>query len=102
MRPVCLEYEGTPAIATQYLFGPDLLVTPVYTENVKDILVSLPLTKGYTWIHIWSGTAYQGGQTVNVAAPLGEPAVFYRSDSAYSSSFEKLRAESSEVNCIIG
>ncbi|XP_055883372.1 sulfoquinovosidase-like [Biomphalaria glabrata] len=102
MRPVCLEYEGTPATATQYLFGPDLLVTPVYTENVKDILVSLPLTKGYTWIHIWSGTAYQGGQTVNVAAPLGEPAVFYRSDSAYSSSFEKLRAESSEVNSIIG
>ncbi|KAH9503598.1 hypothetical protein Btru_066941 [Bulinus truncatus] len=102
MRPVNLMYDSTPALPNQYFFGPDLLVAPVYTESVKQSQVTLPSTSGYTWVHLWTGAPYQGGQTVDVAAPLGEPAVFYRSDSTYINTFEKMKGETPHSEVIIG
>ena len=44
------------------------------------------LTKMYTyrritWVHLWSGDVYTGGEVMSVEAPFGYPAVFYRLDS---------------------
>lgn len=45
---------------------------------------------GYEWVHLWTRTSYEGGQTILVPVPLGQPAVFYRSDSAFKQVFESL------------
>lgn len=36
------------------------------------------LPSGATWFHIWTGERYEGGQSVDIAAPLGSPPVFSR------------------------
>ncbi|CAL1539006.1 unnamed protein product [Lymnaea stagnalis] len=103
IRPMKLIYEDDDAPYSQYLFGPDLLVAPVFTEMINEWPVVLPGgSDAYNWIHLWSGTAYRGGQTVTVAAPLGQPPVFYRSDSTYKQDFERLKNESKMADPIIG
>lgn len=78
-RPLFLHYEhddATYAIQDQYLFGPDILVAPVHRADCNSWQVYLP--KGDEWVHLWSQDAYQGGQQVTVAAPIGQPPVFVR------------------------
>ena len=92
-RPLALHYEAdraTWAIHDQYLYGRELLVAPVHKSGVQRWRAYLP--QGETWIHLWSGTACEGGQTVEVAAPLGEIPVFYRKGSARESLFLSLRS----------
>lgn len=60
----------------EYLFGPDLLVAPVLYEGMTEREVYLP--EGAVWKHVWSGAVYQGGQTVQIKAPLEEIPVFIR------------------------
>ncbi|XP_059141193.1 sulfoquinovosidase-like [Physella acuta] len=88
--PVSVVYEGSPSPYSQFLFGSDLLVAPVCQENVQDLWVSLPVSRGYDWVHLWTRTSYTGGQTILVPVPLGQPAVFYRSDSAFRQVFDSL------------
>jgi sulfoquinovosidase len=88
-RPLFLHFEDDPrAYESQiaYLFGADLLVAPVIDAGVKRWRTYLPA--GAAWIHIWSGTEYAGGADVEVAAPLGEPPVFYRKGSAHRELFD--------------
>ena len=47
--------------------------------------------RGETWVHVWSGETFEGGE-VTVAAPLGQPPVFYRSASPFAGLFAGLRA----------
>lgn len=92
-RPLALHYEAdcaTWAIHDQYLYGRELLVAPVHKSGVRRWRAYLP--QGETWIHLWSGTACEGGQTVEVAAPFGEIPVFYRKGSARESLFLSLRS----------
>jgi alpha-glucosidase len=92
-RPLALHYEAdraTWAIHDQYLYGRELLVAPVHKSGVRRWRAYLP--QGETWIHLWSGTSFDGGQTVEVAAPLGELPVFYRKGSARESLFLSLRS----------
>ncbi|MBN3803823.1 alpha-glucosidase [Paraburkholderia sp. Ac-20336] len=82
-RPLFLHYEqdrATYAIQDHYLYGRDLLVAPVHAADVTQWRVYLP--QGDAWTHLWSGTCYEGGQHVEVAAPLGEPPVFVRHGAA--------------------
>lgn len=91
-RPLFLHHEddaATYAIQDSYLYGRDLLVAPVWKAAETKREVYLP--KGERWIHIWSGTAYEGGQTVSVEAPLGKPAVFRREGAAMTDLFDGLR-----------
>lgn len=71
----------------QFLVGSELLVAPVLDPNRDEVQVHLPAGK---WIHLWSGTAH-GDQSsavqLTIAAPLGEPAVFYREGSAVGERF---------------
>ena len=58
------------------LLGPDLLVAPVHAAGATRWSAYLP--QGDAWIHLWSGAAFDGGQRVEVDAPLGQPPVFVR------------------------
>lgn len=78
-RPLVLQYQddaSTYDIFDQYLYGPDLLIAPIYEAEQTNRQVYLP--KGETWIHIWSNEAYDGGQSITLQAPIGQPAVLIR------------------------
>jgi sulfoquinovosidase len=91
-RPLFLHYEEDPRAyesQTSYLFGPDLLVAPVIAAGALRWRTYLPA--GETWVHVWSEAEYAGGQDVEVAAPLGEPPVFYRRRSEHRALFNGLK-----------
>ena len=69
-----------------YFLGPDLFVCPVIDRHAKERRVSLP--EG-SWVHLWTGKPYGGGQSFTVEAPLGRLPVFYREGSAYSELFRE-------------
>ena len=62
-------------ISDQFMIGDDLLVAPVVTEGATTKSVYFP--EG-TWFNVWTGESVQGGQRIEVAAPLGSPPVFSR------------------------
>ena len=66
-------------VADQYLFGPAFLVAPVTTFKATSRPVYLPA--GTTWIDFDTGTRYQGGQTIEAAAPLQRMPLFVRAGS---------------------
>lgn len=79
IRALFLDFPADPVAWTvedQFLFGPDILVSPVTTRGVDRRSVYLPA--GEEWTDPWSGHLHAGGQTVEVPAPLGRPAVFLR------------------------
>lgn len=88
-RPLFMHYENDEksyGIQYEYLFGRDILVSPVYEEGKTTWKTYLPEDE---WIHLWSGKEYNGGD-VEVEAPLGFPPVFYRKNSSYVELFEKV------------
>ncbi|QCR37851.1 alpha-glucosidase [Nissabacter sp. SGAir0207] len=91
MRPLLLHYEDDPRtwdLGYQYLLGRDLLVAPVHQPGQHEWRLYLPHDQ---WVHLWSGEPYDGGREVTVAAPLGQPPVFYRRDSQWATLFAGLR-----------
>ncbi|MFP2469436.1 alpha-glucosidase [Pseudescherichia vulneris] len=91
MRPLFLHYENdahTYDLKYQYLFGRDLLVAPVYEQGRSDWTLYLPQD---AWINAWTGECHSGGENVTVAAPLGQPPVFYRANSEWQPLFASLR-----------
>jgi alpha-glucosidase len=81
MAPVFLYYPEDPFFTCkdQYMLGPDLLIAPVLKEGAISRNVRFP---GGRWRHLFTGQFYTSGDH-EVTAPLGEPPVFYRDDSAY-------------------
>jgi alpha-glucosidase len=63
----------------EFMVGDYLLAAPVYTQGDTTRTVYLPYAPGVGWYHWWSNTRYSGGNTVTVAAPLGELPLFVRS-----------------------
>jgi alpha-glucosidase (family GH31 glycosyl hydrolase) len=66
-----------------FYLGPDLYVAPVLDPGQTSVEVYLPNAKDQSnssatasYTHVWSGETYDGGQTVTVPAPYGQPAVF--------------------------
>lgn len=89
-RPVFIHYEDEMAaydLQYEYLFGPDIYIKPVVQPNQHVQELILPLDD---WIHLWSGTLYQGGKTISVECPIGYPPVFYRLKSKFKELFEKI------------
>ncbi len=71
MRPLFVDFADDPAcysIEDEYMFGPDILVAPVLEAQVRSRRVYLPANT--TWKDAWTGQEYEGGQWVDVPAPL--------------------------------
>ena len=88
MRPLFMHYDDAACldIAYEYLFGSDLLVSPVYKQNVTEWEVYLPEDN---WIHLFTKESYRGG-IVKVPAELGNIPVFYRKDSQFEELFNSI------------
>ena len=81
MRPLAYEFPGDSkcrGIDDQYMLGPRYLVAPVTTQNATKRQVYFPA--GAEWVHVFhpDRAPIDGGQTVSVAAPLGEIPAFTR------------------------
>ena len=79
MRPLFLEYPRDPSsflVEDEYLFGPDLLVAPILDAGGRSRRVYLP--DGPAWTDAWTGITHQGGQTIQVDAPLERIPLFLR------------------------
>ncbi|QCI99660.1 alpha-glucosidase [Agrobacterium larrymoorei] len=91
-RPLFLHHEGdrqTYEIQDAYLYGTELLVAPIWQAGQSERTVYLP--QSTEWVHIWSGSVHEGGQEVTIAAPLGQPPVFYRKDAKNAELFAGIR-----------
>jgi len=79
MRPLFYEFpQDKKAWETEdaFLFGPQLLVAPILYAGKTSRSVYLP--EGATWQDVWNGDTFEGGQIVNVPAPLNEIPLFIR------------------------
>lgn len=91
VRALVLHYPADLTAQTlmdQFLLGSDILVAPVFTPGQRHRKVYLPAGN---WTHLWSGQQYHSAQNrwVTVPAPLGEPPVFFVSDSAAGQSLRQ-------------
>lgn len=71
MRPLFYDFPEDPAcweVEDSYMFGSDLLVSPVMEAGVDSREVYLP--KGAQWTDAYTHKVYEGGQTVTVPAPI--------------------------------
>jgi alpha-glucosidase (family GH31 glycosyl hydrolase) len=60
-----------------YLYGPDILVSPVWEKNKRSQEVYLPA--GHQWRDAWKPKKiYKGGQTITVSAELHQLPIFIR------------------------
>ena len=70
-RPLVMDFPQDTAvheIGDQFMFGPDLLVSPVLTEHATSRTVYLPA--GASWYDFWTGERVAGGETLTSPAPL--------------------------------
>ncbi len=77
MRSVAVAYPHEPSLAplnNQYMFGEDLLVAPVTTEDNSQT-VSFPPGK---WTSLWDGKVLTGPDTIKISVPLDTIPVFLK------------------------
>jgi alpha-glucosidase len=88
-RPLFLHYfeDALFAVQDQYLYGADMLVAPVIEAEAAAREVILPGDE--PWRHLWSGEDFAPGTHI-IAAPYGQPPVFYRPSSAFAPLFASL------------
>ena len=63
-------------IEDQYMFGPDVLVAPVTYADMRKRTIYLP--EGSLWTNFDTEEIYEGGQVIEVDAPLSQIPVFTR------------------------
>lgn len=81
IRPMVLAFPNDAEAAAhryQYLFGPDLLVAPMYQPGTYRSVYLPRNSDGAGWIDYWSGASHKGGQTLKVYAPLERMPLFVR------------------------
>ncbi len=80
VRPLFLADPRAPAAWSNwwtYLYGPDLLVSPVWQKNQQTQAVYLP--SGSQWRDAWQPEKiYEGGQTISVNAGIHQLPIFIR------------------------
>jgi alpha-D-xyloside xylohydrolase len=82
VRPMAVAFPGNPAyrkLWDQYLYGPDILVAPVWKTGTTTRDVDIPNGE---WIDAWSGQKMTPGATVRVDVPLHKIAIYVRANSA--------------------
>lgn len=79
MRPLFYDFPEDPLAweaEDQYMFGNKILAAPVLYAKQRERRVYLP--EGSRWKHYWTGTCYEGGQSISAEAPLEEIPIFLR------------------------
>jgi alpha-glucosidase (family GH31 glycosyl hydrolase) len=83
VRPLFMVDPQSPEAWTSwqtYLYGPDLLVSPIWEKGKREQDVYLP--KGQQWRDVWHPEKiYRGGQTIRVHADLHQIPLFIRDGS---------------------
>lgn len=82
MRGLAMDFSKDTAvlnIGDQYMFGPSLLINPVY--EYKQTKRSLYLPKSAGWYDLYSGQWYAGGQKIIADAPYERMPVFVKAGS---------------------
>ncbi|HEY9055153.1 MAG TPA: hypothetical protein VIO60_10080, partial [Rectinemataceae bacterium] len=81
------EETGLWSRSDQIMAGEDIFIAPTLGAAQKTRELLLPRGR---WVHLWTSRTYPEGRTV-VDTPLGNPAVFWREESAFSALFEDIR-----------
>ena len=71
ISPLLYNYQNdkkTYEINDEFMFGDNVLVSPVVEQGARQKLVYLP--KGNSWIDYWTGEEFEGGQYIIKDAPL--------------------------------
>jgi alpha-D-xyloside xylohydrolase len=79
MRPLIMDFNGDKKvndIGDQYMFGPSLMVAPVYSYKARDREVYFPESCG--WYDFYTGKFVKGGQKINADAPYERLPLFVR------------------------
>ncbi len=81
MRALVMDFQDTAVanIGDQYLYGPSLLINPVYTYGADSRQMYLPAGQG--WYNLYSSEYLQGGQHIKASAPYGIMPVFVKEGS---------------------
>lgn len=82
MRPLVMDFTADARVnnvGDQFLFGPALMVAPVYRYG--DRTRSMYFPQGSTWYDFYTGQAVEGGQQLTVAAPYERVPLYVRSGS---------------------
>lgn len=66
-------------LSDAYLFGPSLLINPVYKYKDRDRTVYLPSGQG--WYDLYTGKYFNGGQTIKADAPYEKMPVYVKEGS---------------------
>ncbi|MDO4818777.1 MAG: glycoside hydrolase family 31 protein [Prevotella sp.] len=80
MRPLVFDFpddEKALRQQTEYMFGPALLVNPILEQSPSVWSTYLPRSNG-GWRDLWTGTYYDGGQTVTLPVSPDHIPVFVR------------------------
>lgn len=101
-RPLFLEYPEQAESWkdwTSYKLGDDLLVSVVWEDGRTQHRLYLPA--GETWIDLWDMKEYEGGQYIEVDAPVYQVPVFLRKGSSLSlPNFAELYKESLNLTSV--
>ncbi|MDE6607446.1 MAG: glycoside hydrolase family 31 protein [Lachnospiraceae bacterium] len=84
MRPLFYDFPKDKIcweIEDSYMFGPDLLVSPVMSAGASEREIYLPA--GSTWTDAYTKKTYDGGQKVTVPAPIDIIPVMIRDGKEY-------------------
>ena len=82
MRPLVMDFESDTQvnnIGDQYMFGPSLLVAPVYQYKARSREVYFPASTG--WYDLYSGKYTEGAQKLSVDAPYERMPLFVKEGS---------------------
>ena len=88
MRPLFVDFPGDATawrVSDEFMLGPDLLAAPVLDEGARGREVYLP--SGTDWVDAWDGVTRQGGEWVEISAPLDKVPAFWRKNSTYAIRF---------------
>jgi len=70
MRALVMDFSGDEkvlSIGDQFMFGPSIMVCPVYEYKTRSREVYLPAGQG--WYDFYTGKYFEGGQTITADAP---------------------------------
>jgi alpha-D-xyloside xylohydrolase len=82
LRGLMMDFPNDPKVSRigdQYMFGPSILVAPVYEYKSRSKQVYLPA--GTVWFDFYTGKKYDGGQAVTMDAPLERMPLFVKEGS---------------------